>query len=132
MELNLAPLVDVMMCLLIFFLLATKMVERESVHIDLPTAAAARDLERKALGTRVVVNVVETNGQAEYIVDGQALGLPALAERLAIESSRNPDVTCYLRADRDVAYERVEAVLVECARRKITNVTFAAAPSTGG
>ncbi len=57
--LNLAPMVDVMMCLLIFFMLATKMVEQENSRIDLPVAQAAKDAEKHTLGNRLVVNIRE-------------------------------------------------------------------------
>jgi hypothetical protein len=56
-SLNLAPMVDVMMCLLIFFMLATKMVEQENSKIDLPLARAAKEVEKKELGNRFVINV---------------------------------------------------------------------------
>ena len=57
LSLNLAPMVDVMMCLLIFFMLAAKMVEQENSRIDLPMARAAKDAEKQALGNRLVINI---------------------------------------------------------------------------
>jgi biopolymer transport protein ExbD len=38
LDLNLAPMVDVMMCLIIFFLLASKLVQAENYELELPWA----------------------------------------------------------------------------------------------
>ena len=71
MTLNLAPMVDVLMCLIIFFLLASKMVAAEHYAVDLPWAVAARNVEASDLGTRVTITVRRAPGgddQGEYVV----------------------------------------------------------------
>ena len=54
MTLNLAPMVDVMMCLIIFFLLASKLVDAQHRPLNLPYARAALEVGRGELGPRVV------------------------------------------------------------------------------
>src|SRR5262245_7876582 len=66
-DLNLAPMVDVMMCLLIFFMLATRMVEQENSRIDLPAARAAQDQEIDDAGSRFVINITQSDRQTEPV-----------------------------------------------------------------
>jgi len=130
LDLNLAPMVDVMMCLLIFFMLAAQLVERENSVIDLPPAKAAREAEKQDLGSRVVVNVRDRGPQAEpravYIVREDALTLDDLLEVLRREARRNPAVNCVIRADRTLPYRAVEAVMNGCLKSQIHQVTFSA------
>lgn len=133
--LNLAPMVDVIMCLLIFFMLATRMVQRESSRIDLPEATAAKEAEIRALGNRVVVNVRPSGsdelGEAVYELDGEATPVAELYARLEREGRQDPGVNCVIRAARSVPYRFVEAVLVGCAAGKIENITFSALRAEG-
>jgi biopolymer transport protein ExbD len=133
--LNLAPMVDVMMCLLIFFMLATKMVERENSAIDLPLALAAKDAEKRELGNRFVVNVRQTGDDgegAEYLVREEVVPLVTLYERLKVEGQHDANVNCVIRAERHVPYRHVEAVLLGCSHARIRNITFSALQGEGG
>jgi len=133
LSLNLAPMVDVMMCLLVFFMLATKMVERENSRIDLPQAAAAKDAEKQALGNRFVVNIQagETPGEAVYLVRETPVTLEEIAARLMFEGQKDPNVNCVIRADRHLPYRHVEAVMAACAKARVRNLTFGAIRQNG-
>lgn len=139
MTLNLAPMVDVMMCLIIFFLLAAKMVAAEHRPIDLPWAIAAKKVESSDLGTRVTITVRRAGGAddaAEYVVvdwDGQRIVERALqpAEvqtllqaRAARASRENQKLRCVIRADRMAMYKHVEVVLRACGLAQISDVVF--------
>jgi biopolymer transport protein ExbD len=141
MTLNLAPMVDVMMCLIIFFLLASKLVDAQHRPLNLPYARAALEVGRGELGPRVVINVRPSDDdplRAEYIVeawDGQNITerilqpdeiteyLQARADRAA---ALNTDLRCVIRADQNVAYGHVEVVLRGCGLAKIAKVVFSA------
>lgn len=135
LSLNLAPMVDVMMCLLIFFMLAAKMVEQENSRIDLPVARAAKDAEKQALGNRLVINIrnaaLHGGEGAVYLVREEVVTLAEVLRRLEAERELDPEVNCVIRADRDLAYEHVLAILVGCARAKVRNVTFGAVRTEG-
>ncbi len=141
MTLNLAPMVDVLMCLIIFFLLASKMVAAEHYAVDLPWAITARNVEASDLGTRVTITVRRARGaddQAEYVVadwdgtrivervlapgDVDAL-LQARAGRAVHEGQK---LCCVVRADRLVMYKHVEVVLRGCGLAQIRDVVFSA------
>jgi biopolymer transport protein ExbD len=130
LTLNLAPMVDVMMCLLIFFMLATKMVEQEHTRIDLPVATSAKDAKRETASGRFVINIRRTAaaGQDEvvYLLREEALPLDQLLERLSAAGRLDPQLTCLIRADRHVRYRDVEAILAGCARTGVSNVSLGA------
>jgi biopolymer transport protein ExbD len=134
---NLAPVVDVTMSLLIFFLLSTRMVERESsTRIDLPVARAAQDKNRQDLGSRFVVNVRDAreNGRmnVEYIVEEKTMSLNDVLNRLTEEKRIQPDVNCIIRADRTLPFDYVQQVMVGCGQIGVTKVTFSAVPRSSG
>jgi biopolymer transport protein ExbD len=141
MTLNLAPMVDVMMCLIIFFLLASKMVAAEHYPVELPWAVAAKEVEPGDLGTRVTITVRRsTQGEdpAEYVVadwNGQQIvervlqpdEVESLLQARAARAAReNQKLRCVIRADRMVMYQHVEVVLRGCGLAKISDVVFTA------
>jgi len=134
--LNLAPMVDVMMCLLIFFMLATKMVEQENSQIDLPLAKAAKEVEKKELGNRFVINVRDAalrGGEgADYLVREEMRTLDEVRDLLEHERELDPDVNCVVRADRGIAYRYVQDVMAACARANVRNITFGALRAEAG
>ncbi|TWT44019.1 Biopolymer transport protein ExbD/TolR [Phycisphaerae bacterium RAS1] len=142
MTLNLAPMVDVMMCLIVFFLLATRLVDVEHQPILLPYAEAAATDDRHDAGPEVVINVrLSKSGDPdtpEFVVadwDGkrivERLLQPAdvdayLAGRASQASRDGERVRCVIRADRHVMYQHVEVVLRACGLSKISDVVFSA------
>jgi biopolymer transport protein ExbD len=139
MTLNLAPMVDVLMCLIIFFLLASKMAAAEHYAVDLPWALAARNVEASDLGTRVTITVRRSHGgddQAEYVVadwDGTRIVERRLAPgdveallqaRAARTGHAGQKLRCVVRADRLVMYKHVEVVLRACGLAQIRDVVF--------
>lgn len=139
MTLNLAPMVDVMMCLIIFFLLASKIVAAENLRIDLPWAVAAKEVEQGDLGSRITVTVRRVNNgddAAQYVVvdwDGKRIverlltptELEAMLQVRALDAARDGRrLRCVVRADRQVQYRHVEVVLRGCGKAKIGDVVF--------
>lgn len=141
MTLNLAPLVDVMMCLIIFFLLASKLVSAQNRPLRLPYARSAELLDPSELGSRIVVNVRASSAdplRAEYITQGwdgrnivdllvapEELA-PLLASRKAQAESRGDSLRCVIRAEKTLAAGHVETVMRACGLAKVAHVVFAA------
>ena len=148
MELNLAPMVDVMMCLIIFFLLTAVLVNAENRPVNLPWAQAAEEKERKELGQRVVINIrpsLDDERIAEYVTvrpvarPGGGLDFvenPLTADQLnefiqkvAKEKAdliKKGEFRCVIRADQEVMYRHIEVVLRACGLAKIGKITFTA------
>jgi biopolymer transport protein ExbD len=140
MTLNLAPMVDVMMCLIIFFLVASKMVTM-SDRVDRPWAIAADEVEGANLGNRVTISVARANDQdleAVYIIsdwDGQQVverelqagDVAGLLQSRASAAARDGHaLRCVINADKRVCYKHVEVVLRGCGLAKIGDVVFTA------
>lgn len=138
LTLNLAPMVDVMMCLIVFFLLAARIVDAEHRPIELPWARTAGAAEAES-GSRIVVNVqVSGADEVTYLVTGwdgrditeMALEADELSPLLAAKSreaaERRDDIRCVIRADRNAAYRHVERVLRAAGEARITRVSFSA------
>lgn len=145
MILNLAPMVDVMMCLIIFFLLGSTLVLEESRPVELPWALAAQQMDRSELGSRIVVNVrpaPNPDMPAEYVVVGwdgrnvtEALFTPEqlhthLMSAAAAARARQEEICCVIRADRDVKYREVETALRGCGLARIARVVFSVSSGT--
>ena len=127
-DLNLAPMVDVMMCLLIFFMLATRMVEQEISRIDLPVARAAQEPEGGDRDQRMVINIANADGSGEptYLIREERRTLAQVLEFIDSESRERSDLVCMIRADRSLPYGHIDAVLKGCAEAGVTDITFGA------
>lgn len=97
----LAPLLDVVLLLLIFFVV-TSSFATPTLELDLPPADASSSPDANAL-------VVELDAAGAVAVDGARVDLAALAS--ALERARRDERPIELRADRRTAHEHVVAVL---------------------
>jgi biopolymer transport protein ExbD len=130
-DLNLAPMVDVMMCLLIFFMLATKMVERAHSAIDLPSARAINYADAGGRGERMVINIrpAPARGEdAEYVILEKVMTLKDVLDLVQRRRRALADLHCVIRADRGLVYGVVEPVLAGCADVGVRRVSFSAVP----
>lgn len=149
MTLNLAPMVDVMMCLIIFFLLASKLVTAERQPLELPVARTAEQFDPSGLKQRVVINVrpaaaapagepTADNEGVSYVVidwDGRTIVerllapediAPLLAGRSAQARQDSTEASCVIRADRRVPYRDVQVVMKAAAHAGIRKLVFSA------
>ena len=67
-ELNLIPLIDIIMFLLIFFISTTSFIEEPGVKVDKPQAASARQVEKNS-----IIFAVTSDGRVAY--GGKEIGL---------------------------------------------------------
>jgi biopolymer transport protein TolR len=119
-DINVTPLVDVMLVLLIIFMVATPMLH-QGIQVALPRAEA-KNLPFKAQDPLVVS--VNRDGDV-YIRDAQ-VPLADLADRLKQELAGREDDTVFLKGDREVPYGRVIEVLDRLHRSGIVHVGMVA------
>jgi biopolymer transport protein TolR len=102
-EINVIPLVDVVLVLLIIFMVTAPMLYR-GMDIKLPTSSSntIKPEER-------IVLTVERNQQ--IFLDKDLIGVGQLESKLRAMKARNPELSVYLRADRDVPYGTVVFVM---------------------
>jgi biopolymer transport protein ExbD len=120
---QLAPLVDVLMLLLIFFLLTWSASRNENeLDVKVPKAAAAK--EKMAPPGDVVVNV-KTDGTV--VVNRRTMTGSELSKLLEDLVKLYPEQAVVIRGDEAGAYKNVVSVLNICSESGITNVAFATA-----
>src|SRR4051812_3492437 len=99
-EINMTPLVDVMLVLLIIFII-TVPVMKHAVNIDLPQATNQKqDIKPETIRLSV-------DAQGRYWWNESAIDDRELEKRFQAEAGRSPQPELHIRGDRDVRYERV-------------------------
>ena len=113
---NMIPLIDVFLVLLIFFLVATRLGQDER-EISIRLAQVSRAQPLATPPREVVVNVTD-NG--EYVVIGQTLDEPALAGFLHDLSIKNPGMqSVQIRVDDRVPFRYPARVMGLCEMEKL-------------
>jgi biopolymer transport protein TolR len=103
-EINMTPLVDVMLVLVVIFIITAPLLV-SAVKVDLPSAPGAAALE----APRFLTLTVDRSGQT--FVGDQLLDTMALSAVLRQSAEQHPDTEVRLRADATVPYGRVVEVM---------------------
>jgi len=120
--LMLAPMIDVLFLLLIFFLITWNFARRETeIEISVPAADEGKDKQARDVG-EIVVNV-RKNGQ--IVVEGEELTEAQLLSKLQLIASVHKDQAVILRGDENSIYKNTINVLNICQKAGIWNVSFA-------
>lgn len=132
-HINVTPLIDVVMVMIIFFLIVGKLAADQRADVDLPAGSA---LDGSAQARPLIVNVTE---RGEIVVFGEVMTEDGLEARLrdGVARARRERVVSgsgndtadgalhvQIRADRGLAYGRVQPVVRACARAGVERVTF--------
>jgi biopolymer transport protein ExbD len=121
--LQLAPLVDVLLLLLIFFLMTWNAARNENeLDVKVPKASAAK--EKSAPMGDVIVNV---KADGNVVVNRRTLSGPDLTNLLGGLVKLNADQAVVIRGDEAGAYKNIVNVLNICSEAGVTNVAFATA-----
>ena len=103
-EINMTPLVDVMLVLVVIFIITAPLLV-SAVKVDLPNVPGAAALH----APRFLMLTVDRHGQT--FVDDQLMDAPALSSALRQAADQHPDTEVRLRADATVPYGRVVEVM---------------------
>jgi biopolymer transport protein TolR len=103
-EINVTPLVDVMLVLLIVFMVAAPLLT-VGVPVDLPqTQAPAINEQKEPL-------VITVNAQGQIYIQETEVADEQLAPRLQAITNNNPQATIYVRGDKGLQYGRIMEVM---------------------
>ena len=120
-EINMTPLVDVMLVLLIIFII-TVPVMKHAVNVDLPRASSQRE-DAKPETVRLSVQADGTYYWNESKVTDEAL--PGL---LRAEAAKNPQPDLHIRGDKAVRYERVAQAMAAAQQAGLRKIGFITEP----
>ncbi|MCK4852500.1 MAG: biopolymer transporter ExbD [Candidatus Omnitrophica bacterium] len=118
---QLAPLIDIVFLLLIFFMAAFIFYELETeINISVPTAEESTEMRRTA--GEIIINVRE---DGTVVVNQKELGYDGLKSMLGRVSELYKGQPVIIRGDRDTRHKHIIKVLDICAASDIWNVSFA-------
>jgi biopolymer transport protein TolR len=118
-EINVTPLVDVMLVLVVIFIITAPLLA-SSIQLDLPKTEAAKPSQ-----TPQFVSVV-IDKSAQVFLDDKPIGLTALGEAFKKAATANPETEVQLLADETVAYGRVVVVMGIAQKAGLNRIGFVA------
>jgi biopolymer transport protein ExbD len=122
-EINMIPLIDVMLVLLVIFIITAPLLTH-SVKIDLPRATSTPNLTRPdniQLG-------IKDDGTVYW--NGEAVDAQGLAQRMAAAGKLSPQPEVHIRADASARYQIIAEVMAAAARSGLTRIGFVSDPAT--
>ena len=122
-EINMTPLIDVMLVLLVIFIITAPLLA-SSIKLDLPKTPAATT-GRDVPG--FVMVVVDKAGQT--FLNDKPLGQDELASQLGQLARANPETELQLRADAAVPYGRIVEVMGMAQKAGLNRIGFVADPT---
>ncbi|MES3026144.1 MAG: biopolymer transporter ExbD [Pseudomonadota bacterium] len=120
-EINITPLVDVMLVLMVVFILTAPMLNNV-VRINLPKTAAT------AAPDAVKAVTVSVDGHSQVFIDKRAIELAALEPELKGLLAANPELALSLQADETVPYKAVAKVMATISRSGVSKLSVLTAP----
>ena len=120
-EMNIIPLVDVMLVLLVVFIVTAPVITH-SVNVKLPTASSAPQDERPDSLT------LSLDADGQLYVSDTPLRSTALESRLRRAIRENPELVVYLRADEATPYGRVAETMATARQAGVDRLGFVSRP----
>ena len=122
-EINIIPLVDVMLVLLVIFIITAPLLTH-SVKIDLPQATSNLDLTK----TEHIQLAIDAGGTLFW--DGAAIDHAQLLQRLHDAGQRPEIPDLQLHADRQTRYEVIAEIMSAASRDGVSRIGFVTQPTT--
>lgn len=121
---NLTPLLDVILNLLFFFILATQMKEsKEFIDINLPKSEQVNTAEQQ--NEFIIINIDNKNN---VFIDDEKIDLNKLSEIL-IEKGKSKKITkVIIRGDAETYNQTIVTALDECAKANLNSISLEVAP----
>jgi biopolymer transport protein ExbD len=120
-EINMTPLVDVMLVLLIVFMVTIPVI-RHAVKIDLPHASSQKEDTKP---TQVTVSI---DADGNVLWEDKKISDDELRAKIAAAAQQTPQPELHLNADRKVAYEKVADVMSAAQAGGLTKIGFVTQP----
>ena len=120
-EINMTPLVDVMLVLLIIFII-TVPVMKHAIMVELPSATA----QRQAAKPETIALSVDAQGA--YFWNQNPVNEQALGQLLEAEAAKDPQPELHIRGDKVVRYEFVVQAMAQARQAGLHKISFVTEP----
>ncbi len=116
---NLTPMIDVILTLLIFFMAATKLYDwnEQKIDVQLPEVGVAKPITE---APAEVILRISQEGTVEYA--GDPVSVSEMTDRLRSARDNYPDQAVVIRGDGRVPFRRVAEVMSGCAEAGISQI----------
>ena len=121
-EINMVPLIDVVLVLLVIFIVTAPLLTNV-VKLDLPKATSAADIQKP----EKVEFAIDANGGLFW--KGERITREDAIARFAEEGRKRPQPEVYLRADQNVPYRYVAETLADASKGGLSRVAFVSEPA---
>jgi biopolymer transport protein ExbD len=122
-DINMVPLIDVMLVLLVIFIVTAPLLSH-AVKLELPRA----DSQVNPPAPQRIEFAIDAEGVRHW--NGEALSRQEAAARFAAEGQRQPQPEVVLRADQRVPYRLVAETLADASKAGLSKVGFVSTPET--
>jgi biopolymer transport protein ExbD len=121
-EINMVPLIDVALVLLVIFIVTAPLLTH-AVKLDLPKATSNADIQKP----EKVEFAIDASGTLFW--NGERLSREDAQARFAEAGQKRPQPEVYLRADQNVPYRYVAEMLADASRAGLSKVAFVSEPT---
>jgi biopolymer transport protein ExbD len=121
-EINVIPLVDIMLVLLVIFIITAPLLTN-AVKIDLPKASSEQNVTK----AEVVQLAIDADGKLFW--NGEAIDRTAMLQRFHDAAAKSPTPELHLHADRNTRYEVIADVMSEAGKAGLSKIGFVTDPS---
>jgi biopolymer transport protein ExbD len=113
---NVTPLVDITLVLLIIFMVTAKLVDNPALPLDLPQASQSEDLQ--------TILAISITASGQLLMDGEVTESTAMREKVRQALARDPELRAVIQADGAVPHRQVISVLDQLKEAGLTRVAF--------
>ena len=122
-EINMVPLIDVMLVLLVIFIVTAPLLT-QAVKLDLPKASSAPNVAK----AEKIEFAIDASGQLFW--NGEVVDRAEAARRFVLEGKKQPQPEVHLRADQNAVYRTVAQTLADASKAGLSKVGFISEPET--
>jgi biopolymer transport protein ExbD len=112
-EVNLVPMMDVLMTVLTFFIIISMtLTGRQLIGIDIPEDVAGTDEETEEVAQEETL-IIGLDSNGEILFEDQTISFQQLTQRIRTYFSENPEGKLILKADKELPYDEVANFLTD-------------------
>jgi biopolymer transport protein ExbD len=125
-EINMAPMIDMVFLLLIFFMVASHLTKLDRTPVELPVADKSTIPENARGRQMITIRSQDITGEeVDILMNLKQINIEQIKPVVEQLLAENENTEVYLRADRYAKHKHVKEVMAACAEGGVANVIFA-------